>query len=1081
MIAAPDPLAALQALARGWRRELGAKVIGVTGSTGKTSTKDILTALLTHHRRTHANRQNLNTEIGLPLTILEAPAGTEVLVLEMAMRGQGQIAELVAIAEPDVGVIVNVGPVHLELLGTVERVAAAKAELIRDLEPGAACVVPASEPLLDAHLRGDLRTITFGPGGQVNLLAFDAGRAEIDVGDSTLQLDLPYAEPYNLLNTLAGVAAALAVGVRPSGRVEPAFSSMRGEIVELAGGVTVVNDCYNANPMSMRAALTHLAETPADRRVALLGTMAELGRELGRLPPRDRARGRRAGRGRADHGGRGGGALRRRVRRRELLHRHARGGRRAAGRDRAAGRPGADQGLAQRGARAGARVVGEILIGGMASLLICMFLGPRFIEWLRAQEFGQHIREEGPEGHHGKAGTPTMGGIVIFAAVAVPFLILTDYRAVSMAVFATAVATAGLGLADDLAKVRKKRSLGVSGRTKLAAQAVIAIGLWLVVTEYVGLPPTLRLRFVDSSVDLGLFYPVLILLVLMGATNGVNLTDGLDGLAAGCCAIVLLAFTAMCFITAGPAQTDLALLSACLVGACVGFLWFNSFPASVFMGDTGLAGPGRRHRGAGRGDQDRGAAAADRRHLRDRGVVGAGPGVRLPALPAAGVPDGPDPPPLRDDGLVGDEDHPALLDRGRHLLGDRVHPLPAVHCLTAPPLPPGPYLVVGLKRSGLAAARMLARPRRGDRRRLGRCGACRTGSRPTLGVDGVDLLDRVATVVKSPGVPRQAPVVAAALERGIEVTGELELAWRLLDGHPFVAVTGTNGKTTTVELLGAMWRAAGLPVEVAGNVGRPLADLVGAAEPGATVICEGSSFQLEDASAFAPDCAVLLNIEPDHLDRHGTLEDYTAAKMRIFAHDPPHRVMPEDLDADPFDLGDVRLRGDHNRQNARAAALAADAMGVPRAAIVAALEAFAGVPNRLEEVARVAGVLYVNDSKATNPASAVRGIESFAGGVHVLLGGSVKGGGFEALREPVARRCEAAYLIGEAAPALASDLRGTVELHDCGTLERAVERAAAAARPGDVVLLSPACASFDAFTDYEERGQRFRELVAQLG
>ncbi len=277
VLVADDPLAALQSLARSWRRELGAKVIGVTGSTGKTSTKDILTALLAGQRRTHANRQNLNTEIGLPLTILEAGPGTEVLVLEMAMRGQGQIAELVAIAEPDVGVIVNVGPVHLELLGTVERVAAAKAELIRDLEPGAACVVPASEPLLDAHLRSDLQTTTFGPGGQVHLLAFDAGRAEIEAGEVIVELELDYSEPYNLLNTLAAVAAAMAVGVRPSGRVEPAFSSMRGQIVELAGGVTVVNDCYNANPMSMRAALQHLAETPADRRVAVLGTMAELG------------------------------------------------------------------------------------------------------------------------------------------------------------------------------------------------------------------------------------------------------------------------------------------------------------------------------------------------------------------------------------------------------------------------------------------------------------------------------------------------------------------------------------------------------------------------------------------------------------------------------------------------------------------------------------------------------------------------------------------------------------------------------------------------------------------------------------
>ena len=278
LLSAADPLAALQTLARAWRRELGCKVVGVTGSTGKTSTKDILAALLSTHLRTHSNRENLNTEIGLPLTILEARAGTEALVLEMAMRGEGQIAELVGIAEPDVGVIVNVGPVHLELLGTVERVAAAKAELIRDLRPGAACVVPASEPLLERHLREDIDTITFGPGGQVMLLSFDAGHAEIELRGHTVRLDLPYAEPYNLLNTLAAVGAAHALGVRPSGRLDVRFSSLRGEVMELPGGVTVVNDCYNANPMSMRAALVHLAESPAERRLAVLGTMAELGR-----------------------------------------------------------------------------------------------------------------------------------------------------------------------------------------------------------------------------------------------------------------------------------------------------------------------------------------------------------------------------------------------------------------------------------------------------------------------------------------------------------------------------------------------------------------------------------------------------------------------------------------------------------------------------------------------------------------------------------------------------------------------------------------------------------------------------------
>src|SRR5919199_153212 len=234
--------------------------------------------------------------------------------------------------------------------------------------------------------------------------------------------------------------------------------------------------------------------------------------------------------------------------------------------------------------------MGAILIAGMASLLICIFLGPKFIALLREREFGQHIREEGPEGHHGKAGTPTMGGLVLFLSVSVPFLILSDYRAASLAVFGTALASAGLGFADDWVKLQKRRSLGISGRTKLVVQALMAIALWLFVTKYVGLGDTLRLRIVDASINLGLAYPLLIFLVLAGATNGVNLTDGLDGLAAGCCAIVLLAFTAMTFITTG--QRDLAVLASCLVGACVGFLWFNAFPATIFMGDTGSLGLG---------------------------------------------------------------------------------------------------------------------------------------------------------------------------------------------------------------------------------------------------------------------------------------------------------------------------------------------------------------------------------------------------------------------------------------------------------------------------------------------------------
>ena len=235
-------------------------------------------------------------------------------------------------------------------------------------------------------------------------------------------------------------------------------------------------------------------------------------------------------------------------------------------------------------------MIGEILIAGMASLLICMFLGPKFISEARAREFGQLIREEGPEGHHAKAGTPTMGGILIFLAVAIPFLILGEYDAVSLSVFGTAMACAALGFVDDYLKLTKRHSLGLRGRWKIGVQLLLAIALWYVATEQVHLSDTLNVRIFDARVDLGVLYPLLIMLVLMGATNGVNLTDGLDGLAAGCAAIVFLAYTAMTFISAG--QEDLALLCACFVGACVGFLWFNSFPAGVFMGDTGSLGLG---------------------------------------------------------------------------------------------------------------------------------------------------------------------------------------------------------------------------------------------------------------------------------------------------------------------------------------------------------------------------------------------------------------------------------------------------------------------------------------------------------
>ena len=234
--------------------------------------------------------------------------------------------------------------------------------------------------------------------------------------------------------------------------------------------------------------------------------------------------------------------------------------------------------------------MGEVLIGGTAALLLCVFLSPRFIDFMRERQFGQHIREEGPKGHQTKAGTPTMGGVVIFVALSVPFLILTDYDWRAVGVFGTAVACALLGFADDYTKIVKRRSLGVQGRTKLIVTVVISLALWWVATHKAGIHETVRLRIVDANVDLGPFFPVLIYLVIAGTSNAVNLTDGLDGLAAGCAAIVMLAYIGIAFITTG--EKDLALLSACVVGSCIGFLWFNAHPATIFMGDTGSLGLG---------------------------------------------------------------------------------------------------------------------------------------------------------------------------------------------------------------------------------------------------------------------------------------------------------------------------------------------------------------------------------------------------------------------------------------------------------------------------------------------------------
>jgi UDP-N-acetylmuramoylalanine--D-glutamate ligase len=435
-----------------------------------------------------------------------------------------------------------------------------------------------------------------------------------------------------------------------------------------------------------------------------------------------------------------------------------------------------------------------------------------------------------------------------------------------------------------------------------------------------------------------------------------------------------------------------------------------------------------------------------------------------------------------------------------------------------PPLPPGPYLVVGLARSGQAAAALLhargeaviavdAAP--ADRLRAD----LPDGVEVHAGTDGVALLERVRAVVKSPGVPASAPVVAAARERGIPVLGELELAWRCVPNQ-VIAVTGTNGKTTTVQLLGHLHREAGVPVAVVGNVGTPYASLALAEpplDPATVVVCEASSFQLEDTVAFAPDAAVLLNLDSDHLDRHGTLAAYHAAKLQVFARQANEdvAVAPEGLGVE--DLGgcarrvcfgdspeaelslragtlwwddvpllrtdELALRGPHNVRNAMAAAAVALARGLDRDAVCAGLKTFAGVPHRLQEVAIRDGITYVNDSKATNVAAALVALASFEVPVHAIMGGRGKGEDYAPLREAVAAHAAAVYLIGEEAGPLAIALEGTAPLRRCGDLEHAVAAARAAARAGEVVLLAPACASYDQYDNFEVRGEAFRSLA----
>jgi UDP-N-acetylmuramoylalanine--D-glutamate ligase len=375
-------------------------------------------------------------------------------------------------------------------------------------------------------------------------------------------------------------------------------------------------------------------------------------------------------------------------------------------------------------------------------------------------------------------------------------------------------------------------------------------------------------------------------------------------------------------------------------------------------------------------------------------------------------------------------------------------------------------LVLGLARSGKAAAAAL------ERRGVEVVGADRK-----RGNDGdLTLLDGIELLVKSPGVPRQAPLVAEAELRGLPIWSEVELGYRLLEPR-LVGVTGTNGKTTTAELLGVM-----LDAPVAGNVGRALTELDGQVEPGALVVCELSSFQLEDVHELACEVAVLLNLEPDHLDRYESFEGYRDAKLRIFER-AKTKIVPRGLGLDGTEFAgddplpaEPRIPGAHNRENAAAAAAAARSLGASEEAIAETLRTFPGVPHRLELVRELGGVRYVNDSKATNVPAALKALAAYEQDpVHLILGGSRKGEDFAPLAAAIGPNVKSVHLIGETAEELAAAIQQAERNGDLAGALTAIE-----SQPGDVVLLSPACASYDQFRDFEERGEEFRRLVQNL-
>ena len=803
-------------------------------------------------------------------------------------------------------------------------------------------------------------------------------------------------------------------------------------------------------------------------------------------------------------------------------------------------------------------------LASLTAMFLSLVFGPWVIRRLREMQIGQFIRTEGPERHQSKAGTPTMGGVLIVGAIAIPTLLWADLRNVyALLALTSTLAFAAIGFVDDYRKVIRRQNLGLTTKKKLAWQILtcITVGAVLLRLQANGeystalsvpffkrLHPDLVIRSLWVRPHLWpiavIPFMLFLILVIVGSSNAVNLTDGLDGLAIGCVLVAAGALTVLTYVTSHarfaeyleiqkiPDAGELTIFCGSVLGASLGFLWYNAHPAELFMGDVGSLALGGAIGTVAVIIKQEILLLSIGGDIRDRSTLCHFAGGFIQAARQTHLPYGAAAPPFRAAGLERIENHRAILDRRavfRVVFAD--HPEAEVRTLR-----PGielsgkRVLVVGLARTGIATAlfcaahgaRVTATEERPEAEVSEAAEKLRAaGAALALGGHPPNLFLEHDLIIVSPGVPAALPLLQMARSHEIPVWSEIELAWRMLRGR-LIAITGSNGKTTTTALTAHILDAAHIPMLVGGNIGTPLISRVESSSDSTVTVAEVSSFQLEMIEAFRPDVGVMLNVTPDHLDRHISVEEYARAKARLFenqierdaavlnADDPgAAQLLPsrpqifwfsrlKRVVAGAFLRGDdivfrrdgmetvllrrdeISLRGEHNVENVLAACIAARLAGAEPAEIVAGVHSFAGVEHRLQFVAEINGVSFYNDSKATNVDAALKAIEAFSSPLILILGGKDKGSDYTLLREPLRHRVRLVYLIGAAAEKIGAQLAGSVPVEHVGNLERAVREGFERARPGDTVLLAPACASFDQFENFEHRGRVFKQLVERL-